>query len=110
MKVRFNTEPSRFAPLIQEALAKSPDSLGNGERVSIKVPIQAATKRGFEREAVVTIGPDPNAFDAEWPGEDPSRFGARLRAAATVLRDLGYKGTFRVEREGQTVTIQRVSL
>lgn len=107
MKIRFNAEPSMYAPLIREALQKDPEALTNGQTVSVKVPIQAATKRGFERRVTVTVTADPDYFETDWPGADPSRFGAKLRAAATMLRQLGFEGAFVVEHEGQFITIAR---
>jgi hypothetical protein len=107
VKIRFNTQPSRFTELIEAALRSAPEALAEGQTVSATVPIHAATKRGFERTVVVTIGEDPESFETSWNGPDPARFGGRLRAAATALRDLGYTGSFSLERDGRFVSIRR---
>lgn len=107
MTIRFAPDPTRFTPLIEAALRAAPEALGRGETVSVRVPIHAATKRGFERTVSVTIGEDAEQFETSWPGPDASRFGPKLRAAATALRDLGYTGSFRLEHEGVFILIAR---
>ena len=106
MRVRFNSEPSWFGPLIEAALRKAPDALASGELVTITVPIHLATKRGFERIVTITIDSDRDSFETDCTNRDPSRFGGRFRAAATALRDLGYSGAYRLESEGRNLTIQ----
>src|ERR1044072_4240099 len=53
VKIRFNTEASLYSPLLERALTSAPDALSEGGTVSAKVPVQAATKRGFERRGWV---------------------------------------------------------
>jgi hypothetical protein len=106
VRVRYNSEPSWYGPLIEAALKKAPDALASGDLVTITVPIHLATKRGFERTVTITLDSDPESFDTDTSNRDPSRFGGRFRAAATALRDLGYSGAFRLESAGQTLSIQ----
>lgn len=106
MRIRYNIEPSRFDPFLRQALEESPDALGEGRPVVASVPLLATTKRGFERRVRVTIGDDAESFETDWNG-DASRFGSKLRAAATVLRDLGYRGEFSIEHEARLIRIER---
>ncbi len=50
---------------------------------------------------------EAGVFDAEWEGSDPTRFPARIRAAATVLRDLRCHGRFLISHQAGVLTITR---
>ncbi|HEU0015417.1 MAG TPA: hypothetical protein VFQ45_17135 [Longimicrobium sp.] len=63
--------------------------------------------RGYVRDAVIQIpGSDSRSFLTSWKG-DPTRFSARLRAAAAVLARRGIHGTFRAIHRDGTVTLRR---
>jgi len=44
-------------------------------------------------------------FEANWENEDWTRFPARIRAAATALRDTGHFGTFDISHEDGALLI-----
>lgn len=50
---------------------------------------------------------DPHAFRSIWPG-DEKRFSARLRAAATVLRDRRLHGRFHAVYRDGVLTLERL--
>jgi hypothetical protein len=62
---------------------------------------------GYEGEIQVTIA-DADTFEAGQHYHDPTRFPARLRAAATALRDCGQFGSFLLTHRHSRVTIDRL--
>jgi hypothetical protein len=87
MKLRYSTH-SRFLPVIERALPRITQELAHEVRVDLG-------PRGYERDVHITIRThDADEFDAEWESDHPSRFSARLRAAATVLQRRGFSGRF----------------
>lgn len=46
-------------------------------------------------------------FDTDWRGNDVSRFPARIKAVATVLRDCGYTGRFIIIHDAGKISIER---
>jgi 5-methylcytosine-specific restriction endonuclease McrA len=63
-------------------------------------------KAGYPGDELVEIqSREEETFRSDWKGSDPTRFPARIKAAATALRDEGYRGTFRVQQEEGTLVI-----
>jgi hypothetical protein len=99
MELEFSTRSRFFAP-IREAL--SSQSLDE-RRVEVELG-----PRGYERDVTVRIRlEDARLFETDWAGKDPSRFSARIRAAATVLRDYGFYGLFRISHYDGLLCIER---
>jgi hypothetical protein len=68
------------------------------------------TEQGYSGEVLVDIGVEHvDTFDSDWEGTDETRFPARIRAAATALRDRGCYGRFQVVHEQGQLTINRIS-
>src|SRR5690349_3831200 len=102
MHLPYSTHSEFFAP-IQAAV-------DNAQR-QLEKPIRIELKRGgYDREVIVEIFPDdPDSFWAEWESRQPSRFSARIKAAATVLKRAGLSGRYRISHEDGVMLIQRVS-
>jgi hypothetical protein len=92
---------SRFFEPIEGALhdaGRCPDA---GAPVSIRL-----APGGYDGAIVVdTSSGENSAFAAEWQRSDPTRFPARIRAAATVLRSRGCAGRFLITHHDGLMTI-----
>jgi hypothetical protein len=100
MELKFSTHSRFFAP-IRAALTSH--SLDQG---ALEVELGP---RGYERDVTVHIRrDDTHVFETDWAGRDPSRFSARIRAAATVLSECGFHGVFRISHIGGLLRIERI--
>jgi len=64
---------------------------------------------GYDGRIVVTIRPDDRAsFGTDWTNSDPSRFPARIKAAATALLNCGCEGAFEVSHATGSLAIRSV--
>lgn len=98
--IPFNVRSSSFASRIEQAVRQS-------RELSRPVRIQLEPG-GYERDARIRIrADDRHHFLTDWNGKDPSRFSARLRAAATVLRDLGLFGEYHASHHDGLLTLRR---
>ena len=62
---------------------------------------------GYDGQVVVTIRPsDRAAFGTDWESTDPTRFPARIKAAATALLNCGCEGQFEVSHSDGSLTIR----
>jgi putative restriction endonuclease len=68
----------------------------SGYSGKVKVAIQPAADEGFS----VVSG---------WSGKDPTRFPARIRAAATAIKDFGHEGEYFIHHDDGVIKIQKVS-
>jgi hypothetical protein len=96
---------SKFFDPISRALDESGGcpALGSPVRVSL-------SQEGYEGEIIVIITPDhEDTFASDWEGSDVSRFPARIRAAATVLRMRQCFGKFIIQHEHGNLVIARLS-
>lgn len=98
--IPFNVRTSSFAQRIEQAVRQAGD-LSRPVRIELK-------PGGYERDARIWIrADDRHHFLTDWTGKYPSRFSARLRAAATVLRDLGLYGEYRASHQDGLLTLHR---
>lgn len=99
-RISYNVRKSSFRMPIEAAIRAS-DRLAQG----IEVPLGPG---GLDRDGVlIEIDPaDAATFGTDWDGTDPSWFSARLRAAATVLRDQGLFGRYRASHLGGILTLR----
>jgi hypothetical protein len=94
--INFNVRRSSFHERIAAAVH-------NSDRLSQSVEIELDKPGGYARDVEIEIGDDPYEFRSTWNGAE-RRFSARLRAAATVLRDSGLRGRFHaVHRDGHVI-------
>jgi hypothetical protein len=99
--IPYNVRSSSFAPRIEQAVRQA-GSLSRPVRIELG-------PGGYEREARIDIrADDRHHFHTDWTGKDPSRFSARLRAAATVLRDLGLTGRYHASHLKGVLTLHRI--
>jgi hypothetical protein len=99
MELQFSTRSSFFDP-IDRAVRKSG---------TLDQPLQVELPPGgYERTAEIFIrGEDTNSFSTDWMSKQPSRFSARLRAAATILQRRGFTGRFLLSHVNSVLTIER---
>lgn len=102
MELRYSTRSRFFAP-IEAALLERADNI----RSPLAVDLGPG---GYERDVTVVVsGSDGDTFETTWASNHPSRFSARIRAAATVLHRLGIHGRFQISLHGGTLTVRRVT-
>jgi hypothetical protein len=91
MDISFATR-SRFLDACEDAIRQGRASLVAGGTVTV-----AFEEGGYAGRVVVTIpAGNPTSFGTDWEGNDETRFPARIKAAATALRDCGCIGRFLV--------------
>ena len=74
---------------------------------SVRIPLTPAG--GYKGNVQVEIGSrNEDEFEADLELTDTTRFPARIRAAATELRDQGLKGTFRISHDDGVLEIRRL--
>lgn len=95
--MKYNDRSSFFEP-IEQALDRA------GGEWPVRVVL---APKGYKGEAVVVIGQDDREFETGWQGADETRFPARIRAAATVLRRRGMFGRFRIWHDDGVLVIER---
>lgn len=97
-----HTDRSDFYAKIREGLQQA-----NGVW-PVVVPLNKAG--GYSGHVTIAIRhTDEAEFDADVELRDWTRFPARIRAAATALRDAGFRGRFEiVHQDGQLTVNQRV--
>jgi len=101
LKISHLVRDGQFLPRIKEVL-ENEGCLGN---LAIKFPRGG----GYSGNIEVTIGsPTEKEFDAEVSLKDRTRFPARIRAAATALRDSGCEGRFLISHLDGVLNIRAV--
>jgi hypothetical protein len=104
MKINYNTRPSSFLLPLRAVIRKNQHKLQTGGPVSVNLPA-----KGFEGDLYITIDPqNPACFVTNWTNTDPTWFPARIKAAATALRDSGYSGRFKITHDGGLLTMRQV--
>jgi len=62
---------------------------------------------GYDGRVIVTIhATDRTIFGTDWERADPTRFPARIRAAAAALLSCGCEGRFEVSHSDGSLTIR----
>lgn len=98
--IRYNVRRSSFRSRLEAAL--------RGWDRSKPIRIDLMKTGGYARDLQITIGrTHAEHFRSTWPGAE-KRFSARLRAAATVLRDLRLAGRYHAVHRDGTVTLEPV--
>ena len=83
---------SRFLDVCEAAIREHRAELQVGGMVHVNLE-----EGGYEGRVVVTIhANDRTLFGTDWEGAEPTRFPARIRAAAAALRNCGCEGRFEV--------------
>ena len=92
--IPYNTKSGGYRATIAAYLRDNEATPEDGSTVSIDLG-----KSGGYTGTIPVMIPveETSAFEADWVNEDMTRFPARIKAAATALKDLGHSGTFRIE-------------
>lgn len=105
MRIPYVIRQSRFIPRVCAAIEAA------GGQVTLDHPVHVHFEEeadGYAGEVLVEVdSSDARCFGTDWDGEDASRFPARIRAAATALRDKRCFGRFLVQHHaGQLFLIR----
>ena len=104
VEIRYPTR-SKFIEACEAAIRHQSAALETGETVRVGL-----LEGGYHGQIVVTIDPDERTgFGTDWEGVDPTRFPARIRAAAAALRNCRIRGQFEVSHLDGSMTIRAVS-
>jgi hypothetical protein len=102
MEIAF-VNRSRFLDDCEHAIRDGRDRLEDGEPVEV-----ALDRGGYSGRAIVTVrAGDSTHFGALWEGSDPTRFPARIRAAATALLNCGCHGRYEIDHRDGALAIRR---
>ncbi|MEK7854524.1 MAG: hypothetical protein AAB288_00415 [Acidobacteriota bacterium] len=104
MMISYCTDRSKFVTPIEEAIENNRSDLTLSHE--IVVPVEADAP-GYSGQIVVVLSRhDPAKFESEKEFLQPSRFPARIKAAATALRNCGYFGKFEISHADGLVRIR----
>ncbi len=95
---------SKFTASCQDAIAAQQEVLNAGQIIIVSLQ-----PGGYLGEIKVTVDAGNSAdFETDWSADDPTRFPARIKAAATALRDCGSTGSFGISHaDGGVLTINK---
>ena len=103
MKIAYATR-SQFLPEFESAIQEHSAGLRIGGVVRVELP-----EGGYDGRVIVTIGrTDRMFFGTDWERTDPTRFPARIKAAATALRNCRCEGRFEISHSDGSLTIRAV--
>jgi hypothetical protein len=107
MDIAYLKRQSKFLDPCIEAIRNQRQELASGK--VIRVALRDAG--GFEGAVKVAIrSKDELSFGTDWINNDATFFPARLKAAATALRDCGLEGDFIIEHKLGEITISQIGL
>jgi len=93
---------SKFLDDCEAAIKSRRSDLDRGKAVRVDLG-----EGGYEANIVVEISRgDRDSFGTDWKSVDPTRFPARLKAAATALRNCGCFGSFNLSHVDGTLIIR----
>ena len=105
MAIPYNQQMSRFYAPCREAIEGCIRTGRLGEPATVRL----ASRGGYGGDVHIHVDPgQAEQFWTDWASSDPTRFPARIRAAATALRDTTRGGRFRVAHDDGTLTIEQV--
>ncbi len=94
---------SKFLEPCKIAIQNNSKALKNG------IPIEVSfIKGGYNGEININIEADKSTFSTSWSNQDPTRFPARIKAAATALKYSQCLGVYKVIHNDGLLTITRV--
>jgi len=106
MKVPYLKRPGEIYRECQPGVRRRKKDIANGKEITIIIIRQ---KPGYPGEVIVVISKGDNKhFDTNWPGRDVTRFPARIKNAATALRDEKLYGKFRISHYNGTIRIRKL--
>jgi hypothetical protein len=103
VEIDYSTR-SNFLDLCEAAIRGHRANLEAGGTMSVDLG-----EGGYDGRIVVSIRQDNRAsFETDWTNSDPTRFPARIKAAATALLNCGCEGAFVVSHAEGCLTIRAV--
>ena len=103
MDITYATR-SQFLATCKAAIREHRAELAAGSVVHVDLQ-----EGGYDGRVLVTIRlNDRTAFGTDWESTDPTRFPARIKAAATALLHSGCEGRFEVSHSDGSLTIRTV--
>lgn len=98
MDITFATSRSGFLKICEDIIWCDRKKLKSGGIFRIDL----GKGGGYAGRVLVTIRPnDTTSFETNWEGNDPTRFPARIKAAATALLNCGFLGCYEIlHRDG----------
>ena len=105
MLIPYNVESGGFREIISHKLKENSVIFSDFGKIEIDLEADPA---GYTGEVRVTIHPDLNeGFGSDWVSDDLTRFPARIKAAASALKDNGYKDDWMINHEDGIIKIQK---
>lgn len=103
MHIAYSTR-SQFLDSCESAIRVHRADLDGGSTVYIDLG-----EGGYDGRVAVTIRQiDRASFGTDWTSSDPTRFPARIKAAATALLNCGCEGTFEVSHADGSLAVRAV--
>ena len=98
MDIIFATPRSGFLKICADVMLDGRKELESGGIIRINFD----KRGGYAGRVLVTFRPnDTTSFETNWEGNDPTRFPARIKAAATALLNCGFLGRYEIiHRDG----------
>jgi len=97
---------SKFTGLCQEGITAQREALNTGQVITFTLK-----PGGYSGKITVTVDAgNPTHFETDWSGGDPTQFPARIKAAATALRNCGSTGRFEISHADGVLSISKTRL
>ncbi len=97
---------SRFLPKCEESIRNGREDLRDGVPMCLKFE-----PGGYSGRVLVNIDAvNHNEFGTDWEEEDPTRFPARIKAAATALYNCSCFGRYEIAHKDGVLTIRQIQL
>ena len=109
MIIPYNTDPGGFRVIISDAIKAKETLTSDSGQIEIELNTEAS---GYSGKVKVDIQPaidDEFTVVSGWKGKDVSRFPARIKAAATAIKDSGLQGTYSVSHKDGIIKIEKTA-
>lgn len=93
---------SKFMSAISEELREQKKTLASGRQIIVHFD---ADRKGYPGTFEVKINQAACSFTVDFKNTDPTRFPARIKAAARALCQEGYDGTYKISHKSGALTI-----
>jgi len=91
-------------PAITEALKEQKQTLMAGRQIVIQLE---AEKEGYSGTFDCKMNPSACSITVNFKNPDPTRFPARIKAAARAICQEGFDGTFEISQKAGILTIRK---
>lgn len=109
MKIPYNTEPGGFRGIISDAIKSKETLTGDSGQIEIELNTEASGYSGKVKVDIQQAIDDGFTVVSGWKGKDISRFPARIKAAATAIKDSGLQGTYSVSHKDGIIKIEKTA-